>query len=62
MELVPMKSYYRTYDGSVFSVSRWEGHPSREAHRIFAERLAGAVAARPELAAFPKGGISRRSR
>lgn len=40
MNVVPTEEYYREHSGRAMSVSRWEGHPSEEAHQLFARRLA----------------------
>jgi len=39
MTVVPTEEYYRQHDGERMSVSRWEGHPSSRAHKLFAELL-----------------------
>jgi len=44
--------YQLTYSGRDLSVSRWEGHPSAEAHRIFAGAFAAAVRRDPRLGAL----------
>jgi lysophospholipase L1-like esterase len=43
--------YLRVHSGRDFSVSRWEGHPNAEAHRIFAGEFLAAVRRDPRLAA-----------
>jgi lysophospholipase L1-like esterase len=40
ISVVPSDDYYQKYNGRSMPVSPWEGHPSAEAHGIFAERLA----------------------
>jgi lysophospholipase L1-like esterase len=52
MDLVESEDYYRRFDGQALGVSRREGHPSREAHRIFAEYLRSAILKNPDLAAY----------
>lgn len=43
MQVVPTDNYYALYGGRALVVSPWEGHPSKEAHEIFAEMLVEAV-------------------
>jgi lysophospholipase L1-like esterase len=45
MTLVPVAGYRDRVAGRRLGVSRWDGHPNDEAHRIFAEALEPAVAA-----------------
>lgn len=48
MTVVPAEGYVRANDGRLdLVVSRWEGHPGAEAHRIFAAELTRAIAALP---------------
>jgi lysophospholipase L1-like esterase len=42
--------YLRAHAGRDLTVSRWEGHPSAEAHRIFAGEFLAAVRRDPRLA------------
>ena len=49
MEVVDSTEYYRRFDGQALSVSRWEGHPNREAHTVFAEYLLPALLRTPGL-------------
>jgi lysophospholipase L1-like esterase len=37
--VAPTEEYYRKNDGREMNVSRWEGHPNEEAHRLFARYL-----------------------
>jgi lysophospholipase L1-like esterase len=54
--------YLSVYRGRDLTVSRWEAHPSAEAHRIFAGAFLAAVRRDPRLAAFRKGGDPERGR
>jgi lysophospholipase L1-like esterase len=51
-EAIPTESFYRTYNGRDFSVSRWEGHPNEEANWLWAEMIADALRHRPDLGPF----------
>jgi hypothetical protein len=51
MVVVPA-DYLRVHSGRDLSVSRWEGHPNAEAHRIFAEAFLAAVRRDPRLEAY----------
>lgn len=53
MTVVPA-DYLRVHDGRDLSVSRWEGHPNAEAHRIFAAVFLDAVLRDSRLAAFAR--------
>ena len=39
-DVIETNDFYRDYDGHFMVVSPWEGHPSEEAHAIFATRVA----------------------
>jgi lysophospholipase L1-like esterase len=54
MTVVPADQYYRQYNGADLRVSRWEGHPNAQAHRIFAEQFAAAIRPLPMLQAYRK--------
>ncbi|HWR97061.1 MAG TPA: GDSL-type esterase/lipase family protein, partial [Candidatus Methanoperedens sp.] len=47
--------YIRANAGRTFAVSRWEGHPNAEAHRLFAGEFAAAVRRDPRLAGYRHG-------
>jgi hypothetical protein len=51
-EAISTESFYRTYSGRDFSVSRWEGHPNEEANWLWAEMIADALRHRPDLGPF----------
>jgi lysophospholipase L1-like esterase len=51
MAVIPA-GYIRAHAGRSFAVSRWEGHPNAEAHRIFAGEFAAAVRRDPRLAGY----------
>lgn len=53
MAVVPA-DYLRVQNGRDLRVSRWEGHPNAEAHRIFAAEFLAAVRRDPRLAAFKR--------
>ena len=44
MDVIPTDEYYRQYDGRALRVSNWEGHPSVEAHGIFAQMFLSHIA------------------
>ena len=52
--VVSIEGYERKYNGRNFAVSRWEGHPNEEAHRLFAELLLPAIEKVPSLAVFKR--------
>jgi lysophospholipase L1-like esterase len=54
MTVVPFGNYFRQYDGKDLRVSAWEGHPSAEGHRIFADNILPVLRALPSLQAFRK--------
>ena len=56
MAVIPA-DYLRVYGGRDLRVSRWEGHPNAEAHRIFAGEFLAAVRRDPRLAAFKVGAV-----
>jgi hypothetical protein len=37
MTVIPTEKFYRNYDKKRMMVSPWEGHPSAEAHKLFAD-------------------------
>jgi len=37
MTVIPTEEFYRKYNKQLMMVSPWEGHPSAEAHKIFAD-------------------------
>ena len=49
MNVISTEEYYQKYTGRVMQVSRWEGHPNEEAHRIFAEYFVRTLKAHPVL-------------
>lgn len=51
MNVIPAE-YLRLHAGRNLSVSRWEGHPNAEAHRIFAGEFLASVRRDPRLEAF----------
>ena len=36
MDVIDFMTYFKKYDGQMFKVSPWEGHPNKEGHEIFA--------------------------
>jgi hypothetical protein len=54
MTVIPINHYFQAHDGAILRVSRWESHPSAEAHRIFAEQFAAVIRPRPELQPYRK--------
>jgi lysophospholipase L1-like esterase len=54
MRVVPCDLSFLVYHGKSLRVSPWEGHPSAEAHRIFAELLLPVVKTLPGLIAHRK--------
>jgi lysophospholipase L1-like esterase len=55
MTVVPAAEYLRAHSGRDLSVSRWEGHPNPEAHRIFAGEFLASVLRDPRLDGFRRG-------
>ncbi len=53
MAVVPAE-YLRVHRGRNLTVSRWEGHPNAEAHRIFAGEFLATARRDPRLAAFKR--------
>lgn len=51
-DVISLEDYYRRYDGRLFFVSRWEGHPDEEANAIFASMLFDHLRQRPEVQRF----------
>ena len=49
MDVVETEDYYRNFDGARMGVSRWEGHPNAEAHRLFAALLLPVLEKHPVL-------------
>jgi lysophospholipase L1-like esterase len=47
--VVSLNSYYETFNGRRFIVSRWEGHPDEEANAIFASMLYEHLARRADV-------------
>lgn len=54
MDVIIMEGYYTVYDGRVMKVSPWEGHPSAEAHKTFAEYLVRGLVNHPVLEQYRK--------
>ncbi len=54
MTVVPSASYFGVHDGKSLRVSPWEGHPSAECHRIFAENLLAGIEKLPVLETYGK--------
>jgi hypothetical protein len=52
MDVIGTEEYVRKYDGRRMAVSRWEGHPNAECHRIFAEMFAERLRRHPALERF----------
>ena len=49
INVISTEEYYRACSGRRFAVSRWEGHPNEEAHRIFAEAFVRVLREHPAL-------------
>lgn len=50
--VMPMEDYYQKYNRQTFFVSKWEKHPSVQAHQIFAELLTNYLKKLPQLQPF----------
>jgi hypothetical protein len=49
MTVIPTEKFYRNYNKQRMMVSPWEGHPSAEAHKIFADFLVAHLLHRSDL-------------
>lgn len=49
MTVIPTERFYRDYDKQQMMVSPWEGHPSAEAHKIFADLIVAHLLHRRDL-------------
>lgn len=47
--VIPSRNYILGFGDRKLVVSRWEGHPSAEAHRVFAEQFVRSILLMPEL-------------
>ena len=54
INVISSEEYYRAYSGRRFAVSRWEGHPNEEAHRIFAEAFVRVLREHPALQRYKR--------
>ena len=52
MDVVDTGEYYEKYSGRRMGVSQWEGHPSEEAHGIFAGMLYARIEHHPALSRY----------
>ena len=43
MRVIPAGDYYQEHEGADWRVSKWEGHPSKEAHEVFAQQFAAYI-------------------
>jgi hypothetical protein len=54
MDVISTEAYYTEYDGQKMGVSRWDGHPNRGAHRIFAHHFIQALQQHSALQSYRK--------
>lgn len=54
MTVIPTDEYFKKYNGQSLQVSKWEGHPNAQAHKILAQMLLPAIKKIPTLKNYRK--------